>query len=269
MHSTDAPPQDALTLRSHLDAALRRPGLWAVAALGLGSIAATFTLGDGAGATGFAFTLLAAMLQAPPARALLDRLFGPSIVDESADTSWKMTIPDQRRLTMELDRQLTRSLRYDEDMTLVTVSVGDGERLKLAAGLNGLAAAHRQVGETLERMTRTSDFIGRLDDGRYGVILTHCTELRAQRYVSRLQEAIKGTTLIVNGRSQPLQIALDVRCFQADPRRQRDAASLMAAALAVPQAPPTERTPLESDGAKLRQILFAESAQASTARGSR
>ncbi|MFN0096347.1 MAG: diguanylate cyclase domain-containing protein [Dehalococcoidia bacterium] len=262
MDKLPAPISDIQTTSSGAGAFARRPGTWIVAALFAGSLAAGALVEPQAAAFGLGVTLLVGLFMSPAGARLRERFFGPGIVDESQDTAWKVVIPDRRMLMTELERQLARAVRYGEDTTLVVAQVAKRDVLVQAHGKAGLAAAERQLVETLERVTRTSDYMARLDEGRYAVLLIQCPVARADRYIERMTLAARNRSVLVAGSRQPFQVNVESHAVQFDARRHQHPETFLADALTGPRPGLQADGHLESDGARLRQMIFGESREA-------
>ena len=84
-------------------------------------------------------------------------------------------LPNRQSLIDQLTRDIARSERYHEDLTMAVVRIGQFEAIaSRGSDVRGEAVAH--VAQTLKRVTRTSDYIARIDESRFAVLLVASSE---------------------------------------------------------------------------------------------
>ena len=86
--------------------------------------------------------------------------------------------------------EVTRADRYGRALTVVVAEV-DG--LLEMGGQWGIEIARHslhELGQSLRRLTRTSDYCTRIGRTRFGMVLTETTEIEAINFVERVREAV-------------------------------------------------------------------------------
>jgi len=131
-------------------------------------------------------------------------------------------LPNRQQLLDQLEREIARGARYEQQVTLAVAEIA---RFEEFASLWGEAAADRavaHVAETLKRVTRSSDYVARLDRDRFAVVLVQCTAEQAHLFAQRVELA-SGNRPLQAGRGGrlPVYVKLDVAAQQFDPARFR------------------------------------------------
>ncbi len=121
-----------------------------------------------------------------------------------------------------LSRDIARSERYSHPLTLAIIRISQFEEMKASwgAGTARLATAH--VVETLARITRASDYIARIDEATFGVILLQCSGRQAELYSDRLSLAVSNRPLkSISQVKVPLYVGVEVNAVEYDSARFR------------------------------------------------
>src|SRR3990172_1072238 len=84
-------------------------------------------------------------------------------------------LPTRQHLIDTLSRDIARSQRYSHSLTLAVVRISQYDELKGSWGAGTAAQAVHHVADTLRRVTRASDFLARLDESRFAVVLLQCS----------------------------------------------------------------------------------------------
>ncbi len=126
-------------------------------------------------------------------------------------------LPNRRHLIDQLARDIARSQRYSQDLTLVVIEVARMPDLVAAWGPGTGERAVLHVAETLGRVTRNSDFLARIDDERFAVVLTQCNTAQARIFGDRALLAVSNRPLKNGpGARVPVYVTIDYSAAQYD-----------------------------------------------------
>lgn len=149
----------------------------------------------------------------------------PSAREASADSSAADAaagFAHRAQLIDTLSRDIARSERYSHSLTLAIVRISQYEEMKASwgAGTARLATAH--VVDTLGRITRASDYVARIDEATFGVVLLQCSAGQAELYSDRLSLAVSNRPLKSTSRVKvPLYVGVEINAVQYDSTRFR------------------------------------------------
>ncbi len=147
-------------------------------------------------------------------------------------------LPNRQYLIDELIRDVARTGRYGEPLTLAVLEIAGLERLRSTWGENVVDRAGKHVAETLRRITRTSDFIARVDESRFAAMLVQCSDEQAKAFLDRASLAVANRPLRAEGEQRlPIYVTVNARATQFDPEQFRgplDFLSKAGADLSVP-----------------------------------
>jgi diguanylate cyclase (GGDEF)-like protein len=110
---------------------------------------------------------------------------GPALQD-GMDAS--TGLPGARFWRLVLTAESARDTRYGRVATIVMVSIVGLERLALACGPDVVEVTVARLAKVLRSGARRSDFVARLGDARFGVLLTETAEIAAINMVERVRE---------------------------------------------------------------------------------
>lgn len=131
-------------------------------------------------------------------------------------------LPGRQQLIDTLSRDIARCERYAHALTLSIVKVSQFEDLRAAWGSGTAQSAVDHVAETLRRITRASDFLCRIDESTFGIILLQCSGRQAALYGDRLSLAVSNRPLQSASRSKvPLYVGVEISAVEYDALRFR------------------------------------------------
>jgi len=142
----------------------------------------------------------------------------PPTVEAAKDTLYfdpETRLPNRPHLIDQLAREIARSRRYNQPLSLALVQITRYEDFRASWGAETTRQAILHVAETIRRVGRTSDFAARIDDGRFAVLLTQCTEANASIFGDRLSLAASNRPLkSATDVKVPLYVGIDVRATE-------------------------------------------------------
>lgn len=97
-----------------------------------------------------------------------------------------LRLAEWKRLVAEEDVRLAR---YGRPATIVMIEIDGLDRLITAVGQHAADRVLAAVADTIRRLARGADHVGRLGPGRFGVLLPETDELAAISYVERVRSA--------------------------------------------------------------------------------
>jgi len=152
-------------------------------------------------------------------------------------------LPNRNYLIDQLSREIARAERYGTTITLAVIELARVDELQRSWGGDILDRAAAHVAETLRRVTRASDFLARLDEQRFAVVLLECTREQAVRFADRITLAVANRPLEPAGRQRvPVYVAVQARATQFERERFRGPLELISAAGGdVASEPPSSR----------------------------
>jgi diguanylate cyclase (GGDEF)-like protein len=131
-------------------------------------------------------------------------------------------LPNRNQLIDQLTRDIARAARYSYDMTLVIVNIDQFDEIRNSWGVGTAGQAVIHVSETLGRVTRSSDFVARLDEQRFAVVLIQCNARQAGLFGERLALAVSNRPLKSTERVRvPLYVNVETSPLQYDATRFR------------------------------------------------
>jgi diguanylate cyclase (GGDEF)-like protein len=131
-------------------------------------------------------------------------------------------LPNRNQLIDQLTREIARAARYSYDLTLMVVTIDQFDDIRNSWGLARTRDAVVHVAETLGRVTRASDFVARLDDRRFAVVLIQCNARQAGLFGERLALAVSNRPLKPTERVRvPLFVNVETSPLQYDSARFR------------------------------------------------
>ena len=173
-------------------------------------------------------------------------------------------LPTRSQLIDTLSRDIARAERYSHALTLAVIRIGQFEELRNSWGAGTAKQAVDHVVETLRRITRTSDFVSRLDEATFAVILLQCSGRQASLYADRLALAVSNRPLKASSNMKvPLYVTVDVNALEYDATRFRGPLEFLSVAGGdlVPERPrslPSQRGIHAGDSRGLRQHLVKD-----------
>jgi len=141
------------------------------------------------------------------------------------------SLPNRQHLLDQLGREIARAGRYSYDLTLAMVELNRIPELQTTWGptITGKAVLH--VANTLKRITRTSDFVARIDDERFAVVLLKCSLEQAAVFGDRVALAVANRPLRRDENlKMPVYINVDVKALPFDKERFRGPLEFLSAA---------------------------------------
>ena len=140
-------------------------------------------------------------------------------------------LPNRQQLIEQLSRDIARAQRYKHDLTLTFVQVSQFAELNTAWGAATAASAVVHVSETLRRVTRTPDFLARVDEDSFAVLLTQCSQEQANLFGERVSLAVSNRPLKSAANvSIPLYVAIGTSSTQYDASKFRGPLDFLSAA---------------------------------------
>lgn len=120
-------------------------------------------------------------------------------------------LPNRNYLLAELRREISASRSQGTPFTLLQVSFDTLAEVRERRGEDFGRRAITAMAELLRRITRDSDFIAYLGEGRFVVILNECTEEHAHSYLKR----VPGSIAVSDGRKM-YEVPVTARLYQYD-----------------------------------------------------
>ncbi len=173
-------------------------------------------------------------------------------------------LPNRQHLIDALARDIARAERYRHPLTLAIVRIAQYDDIRTAWGPGTARQAVEHVAETLTRITRASDFLARLDETRFAVILLQCTGSQAAAYVDRVTLAASNRPVRSSAHLKvPLYVGVDVSALEYDPSRFRGPLEFLSHAggdisLESLRPPRAQRAALAHDPRAMRQQLVRD-----------
>lgn len=140
-------------------------------------------------------------------------------------------LPNRQHLIDQLAREIARAQRYSHEMTITLVEVSRFGELQSAWGAETARNAVRHVADTLRRITRTSDFLARIDETHFALVLMQCDWGQAQGFGDRIALAVSNRPLRSSTPVKvPLYVTVDVRALQYEATKFRGPLDFLSAA---------------------------------------
>jgi diguanylate cyclase (GGDEF)-like protein len=174
-------------------------------------------------------------------------------------------LPNRQYLTDELARDVARTARYGETLTLAVLQISGLDQLKATWGDDVVRRAGKHVADTLRRITRTSDFIARIDESRFAALLVQCDQAQAAAFIDRASLAVANRPLKPEGEQRlPVYVTVTAKATEFSAERFRGPLEFLSRAgadLAVP-SPGSTVTPTRplarGDARNIRRQLIHE-----------
>ncbi len=182
----------------------------------------------------------------------------PELVDS------RTRLPTRQQLIDTLARDIARCERYSHALTLSVVRINQFEELRAAWGAGTANLAIDHVASTLKRITRASDFLCRLDESTFAVVLLQCSGRQAGLFGDRLSLAVSNRPLkSASNVKVPLYVGVDVNALEYDSTRFRGPLEFVSLAggdvpLSPRRAANGQRGALAADSRGLRQQLVKD-----------
>jgi diguanylate cyclase (GGDEF)-like protein len=131
-------------------------------------------------------------------------------------------LPTRQQLIDTLARDIARSQRYAHSLTLAVIRIGQYEEVRSSWGPGTARDAVEHVAEALQRITRASDFLCRLDESGFAVILMQCSARQAALFEERLSLAVSNRPLKAHSSVKvPLYVGVELNALEYDASRFR------------------------------------------------
>ncbi|MCZ2108580.1 MAG: GGDEF domain-containing protein [Dehalococcoidia bacterium] len=155
-------------------------------------------------------------------------------VEAARDTLYfdpETRLPNRPHLIDELPREIARSRRYNQPLSLAIIQLTRYPDFRASWGAETTRQAILHVAETIRRVGRASDFAARIDESRFAVLLTQCTEDDASTFGDRLSLAASNRPIrSVAQVKVPLYVGIDVRATEYSAERFRGPLDFLSAA---------------------------------------
>jgi diguanylate cyclase (GGDEF)-like protein len=185
--------------------------------------------------------------------------------NEEPSVDSRTGLPTRTQLIDTLARDIARSERYSHALTLAVVRITQFEEMRTSWGAGTARFAVDHVVDTLRRVTRSSDFVARLDESTFAVILLQCSGRQAALYADRLALAVGNRPLkSTSDVKVPLYVGVDITPVEYDATRFRGPLEFLSVAGGdlIPDRPRTrnggQRTALAADARGLRAQLVKD-----------
>jgi diguanylate cyclase (GGDEF)-like protein len=110
-------------------------------------------------------------------------------------------LPNKLAFDRILDLELERSLRIRASMSVALVSIDDFESIKLHHGPDGVANVLVTLAKLLSRVLRRYDFVARISENHFGIILSGAGIMKSEGIISSLIERLRHTSFTSNDSS--------------------------------------------------------------------
>ncbi len=151
---------------------------------------------------------------------------GPGMLDDSEGA-----FPGRQQLIDQLAREIARTQRHGYDMSIAIIGVSRIEGLRASWGSAMARNAVAHVGGTLQRITRVSDFLARIDDSRFAVVLMQCNAEQAALFGERASLAASNRPLTAaTGVRVPLYVSVETTTLQYHASKYRGPLDFLSAA---------------------------------------
>src|SRR5262245_13134323 len=115
--------------------------------------------------------------------------------EEQAFTDYLTGLANRRRFERQLDREVTRTLRYGHAFTLLMIDIDHFKKLNDTFGHNAGDLAIRSIGKVLQEGTRGIDLAARLGGEEFAVLLVETDQQGGEEVAERLRLAISSMAL--------------------------------------------------------------------------
>ncbi|HEX6029993.1 MAG TPA: diguanylate cyclase [Tepidiformaceae bacterium] len=132
-------------------------------------------------------------------------------------------LPNRNHLIDQITREIARAERYMYDLTLAVVEIERLDDLEATWGpeITGKSIVH--TNQTLKRVTRASDFLARVDEHRFALVLMQCNGEQAKKLGERIEIAVANRPIRSGSRMRgvPVYLTAKVTSLQYDKTRLR------------------------------------------------
>jgi diguanylate cyclase (GGDEF)-like protein len=156
---------------------------------------------------------------------------GASATPEAEAVDAASGLPGRQQLIDQLSREIARVQRYSHEISIVVVGVAQFEELQTCWGgeTAGVAALH--VARSLQRVTRASDFVARVDASHFAIVLMQCNGEQARHFGERVSLAVSNRPLTSGSRVRvPLYVSVETTALQYQAERYRGPLDFLSAA---------------------------------------
>lgn len=154
--------------------------------------------------------------------------------DEQAGAGYIDTLtglPNRQQLIDQIGREVARAERYQQDLTIGIVEIERFHELEKVWGTATTEMAVQHVASTLGRVVRQADFLSRLDERRFAIVLVGCTREQAAIFGDRVMLAVGNRPFQASDRGRlPLYVSVDVQALQYEPAKYRGPLDFLSAA---------------------------------------
>lgn len=132
-------------------------------------------------------------------------------------------LPNRNQLIDQLTRDIARSARYSQELTIAVVRISQYRQVRAAWGPDAGRQAALHVAESLRRAARASDFVARVDEQCFAVLLVQCNEQQGAAFCERLALAVGNRPLLQSATKLrvPLYVTVETSTQQFDGQRYR------------------------------------------------
>jgi diguanylate cyclase (GGDEF)-like protein len=120
-------------------------------------------------------------------------------------------LPNRNHLLDQLSREIARADRYQQPLTLAVVELERMDDIEAGWGTDVTTRAVAHVARAMGRITRTSDFLARVDNHRFAVALMKCTGDQAKKFAERVEIAVSNRPIRGGSRMRGVPVYLSVR----------------------------------------------------------
>ena len=128
-------------------------------------------------------------------RTLLEFKAYLDVCEEAAFTDHLTGLANRRRFERQLDREVTRTIRYGHPFTLLMVDVDNLKRLNDTFGHTVGDDAIRRTARVLREGTRGIDLAARIGGDEFGIILVETSQQAGIEVAERLRLMISGLSI--------------------------------------------------------------------------
>lgn len=167
--------------------------------------------------------------------------------DEQADVGYidALTgLPNRQQLIDQIGREVARAERYAQEITLGVIEIERFHELEKVWGTATTEKAVQHVAATLGRVVRQADFLSRLDERRFAVVLVGCTREQSAAFGDRVMLAVGNRPFQASDRGRlPLYVSVDMQALQYEPEKYRGPLDFLSAAGGDVVTAPAQPTP--------------------------
>ncbi len=123
---------------------------------------------------------------------------------------------NQSRLRESLEHALSHAHRYASEGGYLVIGIDDMPDLAEPYNEAVRDRIFVSVGEKIEECVRTADVIGRLDEFRFGVVLSHCTKTGLAVVAGKIMEIVAASPVVTSAGSFPVSVSVGGVLFPSD-----------------------------------------------------